>query len=176
MAPTATLTEWKKIPSEDVNTTVYQLGLQRGAYKLAATVGITPQYPMRAPTIELSFAEHPAPKPHAVVPGVKVDPTATRLAEETDRVTNNNLEAIAEEVNVHYVDLLEGCTTTGVHDPVNLLSLQLRRLQMCFDIYVQTQVEERSKGGRICFRPERGRARKKPFDYQQLTGLFDQRR
>merc|ERR1711871_1270806 len=65
MAPTATLTEWKKIPSEDVNTTVYQLGLQRGAYKLAATVGITPQFPMRSPTIELSFAEHPAPKPHA---------------------------------------------------------------------------------------------------------------
>jgi len=47
---------------------------------------------------------------------------------------------------------------------------------MCFDIYVQTQLEERTKGGRICFRPERGRGRKKPLEYQQVTGLFDQRR
>jgi len=77
---------------------------------------------------------------------------------------------------VHYGELLQACEATGVHDPCNLLSLQLRRLLMCFDIYVQTQLEERTKGGRICFRPERGRGRKKPLEYQQVTGLFDQRR
>ena len=175
MAPTATIQHWKKLEGE-VNdqdkTDVYELVLQRGAYTLRAVVSITPQYPVRAPNIELSFSAHPAPKAHALVPGVKLDPTAVRLATQSEP-TNNNLEAIAAEVNVHFDDLLAGCESEG---PVNLLSLQLRRLQMCFDIYVATQLDERSKGGRICFRPERGRARKKPFERQALTGLFDQRR
>jgi len=107
MAPTATIAEWKQVqePTEDPSNTVYELSLQRGAYKLAATVGITPQYPVRAPTIDLTFALHPSPKPHSVVPGVKVDPTAARLAGVgVEGVANNNLEAIAEEVNVHLDD------------------------------------------------------------------------
>lgn len=174
MAPTAAIITWeqKAADVEDPNATVYEMVLQRGPYKLQAEVTMTPEYPVRAPKMELEFVAHPAPRSHVAVPGIKVDPAAVALAESSEP-TNNNLEAIAEEINVHFNDLLAACDTD---EPYNLMSLQLRRLQMCFDIYVSTELDERRKGGRICFRPERGRARKKPFEYNSGTGLFDQRR
>jgi len=175
MAPTASIVKWSQVEDAQVDepdTKVFELTLQRGDYKLRACVTLTPDYPVQPPRVQLAFVAHPQPKPHAAVPGIKLDPVAEKLAIEGEP-TNNNLEAIEKEINVHFDDLL---VTTGEAGAYNLLSLQLRRLQMCFDIYVATELDERKKGGRICFKPERGRARKKPFEYNSGTGLFDQRR
>jgi len=172
MAATATISSWSlQGQDEDTLVRVFEAVLERGPYKLKAEISVSPAYPVEAPYFKLRFTEHPAPPVHAVVPGIKIDLAAARLAQ--GDATNNNLEAIGEEVNVHFDSLLAMC---GEGQAFNLLSLQLRRLQMCFDIYVSTEHAERGKSGRICFRPERGRARKKPFEYNAQSGLFDQRR
>ena len=64
------------------------------------------------------------------------------------------VQAMEEEVNVFYDELLQGCTAQQGY---NLLSLQVRKLQMCLDIYVSTEASHSTKGGKICFRSQRGR-------------------
>ena len=72
---------------------VFELTLQRGDYKLRACVTLTPDYPVQPPRVQLAFVAHPQPKPHAAVPGIKLDPVAEKLAIEGEP-TNNNLEVL----------------------------------------------------------------------------------
>lgn len=63
---------------------------------------------------------HPHPRPH--------------------RATNSNLRAMEAEVNVHYPEL------TSAASPALLLVHQLRRVQMCFDLYIESEEREGQEG------------------------------
>eukprot|EP00656_Telonema_subtile_P022967 TRINITY_DN2425_c0_g1_i5.p1 TRINITY_DN2425_c0_g1~~TRINITY_DN2425_c0_g1_i5.p1 ORF type:complete len:554 (-),score=185.66 TRINITY_DN2425_c0_g1_i5:45-1706(-) len=163
----ASIASWSEL--EDSN---YELQMTRGEYTLQARIQVSSEYPVRAPSFALSFAKHPDPVPRPEISGVPMDPAAVALLHKADP-TNNDLQAMEEEVNVFYDELLQGCTAQQGY---NLLSLQVRKLQMCLDIYVSTEASHSTKGGKICFRSQRGRARKRPFQFNAQTGLFDQRR
>jgi len=153
---------------------LYKVQLDRGDYSLQAMIEVSAEYPVRAPSFKLSFCKHPEGADRPSITGAVVDQAASQLVSAASNTTNNDLEAMEEELNVHYQELLETCDMkTGY----NLLSLQVRKLQQCFDIYVSTEPSHSSaKGGKICFRPQRGRIRKRPFQFNSQTGLFDQRR
>jgi THO complex subunit 5 len=152
----------------------YRVQLDRGDYSLEGLIEVSAEYPVRAPSFKLSFCKHPEGGDRPCIKGAVVDQAASQLTSGPSNTTNNDLEAMEEELNVHYEELLEEC---NLQTGYNLLSLQVRKLQQCFDIYVSTEPSHSSaKGGKICFRPQRGRVRKRPFQFNTQTGLFDQRR
>lgn len=84
-------------------------------------------------------------------------------------------KAIEAEVNVFYPELTE-------HDSsLNLLANQLRRLQMCLDIYLECGSLNDVKGAetfdreKFFLRVKKGRDRGLPLKYDSTQGLFTQR-
>ncbi|XP_073258972.1 THO complex subunit 5 homolog [Porites lutea] len=85
------------------------------------------------------------------------------------------MAALKEEVNVFYPEL------TAIDSSFNLLTNQLRRLQMCFDIYWESGSLKYVDGAetfcreKFFLRVKKGRDRGLPLKYDSNQGLFTQR-
>lgn len=120
--------------------------------QLQATISITPQYPARPPLFTLALNG----------PDVDAEPELKAM-----------LQTFETEVNVHCHELVYDAKSR-----MHLLALQLRRLQMMFDMYVQVQQSTDSKGamiGKLFERGRRGRARTVPTVYRSDQRLFTHR-
>ncbi|EDO39880.1 predicted protein [Nematostella vectensis] len=116
--------------------------------RLKAGVVLYREYPVRPPIICLSISGGTAPFSSHV----------TRM-----------LEA---EVNVHYKDLIDG------DSPVNLLTNQIRRLQVCFDVFLECGVVEGIESierAKLLVRKKRGRDHNLPFLYDVSHDMFTHR-
>ncbi|XP_015747394.1 PREDICTED: THO complex subunit 5 homolog [Acropora digitifera] len=90
-------------------------------------------------------------------------------------IQDSSTKAIEGEVNVFYPELTEQDSS------FNLLANQLRRLQMCFDIYLESgslndvQGAESFDREKLFLRVKKGRDRGLPLRYDSSRGLFTQR-
>ncbi|BFZ04618.1 hypothetical protein BsWGS_07656 [Bradybaena similaris] len=90
-------------------------------------------------------------------------------------LTDIHIMEMEEEVNLHFEELLPGKS----HD--QLLSSQLQRLLMCFDVYLETDTPASSlvpveiPKEKVIPRTCRGPARSKPYKYVPELGIFTHR-
>ncbi len=89
---------------------------------------------------------------------------------------DNNIRDLEAEVNLYYDELI----TAKSHD--HLLSNQLQRLLMCFDVFLETKGEGEGAEGpsefareKMFIRLARGRGRSKPYKYNAQYRYFTQR-
>ncbi|XP_025089480.1 THO complex subunit 5 homolog B-like isoform X2 [Pomacea canaliculata] len=126
--------------------------LERGSARLSAHVVVSVDYPEVAPVF------------------------VTSVAWQTQRTAINDIhiKEMEEEVNVHYAEL------TVDKSQEQLLSCQLQRLLVCFDVYLETEVVDVSAPveipkekviPRVC----RGPGRNKPYRYVPELAIFTQR-
>ena len=82
--------------------------------------------------------------------------------------TDGNLRALTAEVNAHHGEL------TAEQPAVQLLSLQLRRLQMCLDVYHETEVKPTGQGrtAKLLCRGIVGPDQLRPYLYDPAEGVF----
>ncbi len=78
-----------------------------------------------------------------------------------------NLKAIENEVNVHGKSLM-----SPAHENL-LLSYQVKKLQICFEVYLT--IRERASHPNVWERNYRGRGRLMPFDFNEEFIAMDQR-
>lgn len=126
--------------------TYYTAEFKRGKLKLAAVVVIPKLYPLEPPYFKLSFAG----------PGGTPEVDA-------------NINVIESEVNIHFTELVSPQTESL------LLLLQLRRVQMCFDVFCETQTDATGKEGsvgKVFVRGVRGKDRIRPYVFDHQQGLF----
>lgn len=167
--------------------------------RLEALVLVTEEYPLRAPLFWLRLLDAPS-KLRDYASGVNLapalpaglnalaDPAALKAQTDPEalRVTGwTPLQSLAVEINVHYDELLEfppgAQRVPGEGEDVLLLSLQLRKLQTCLDIFcAATSSDSQTTDGafsqvKLFLRPHRGKDRRLPFIFSPSLGLFDQR-
>ena len=150
---------------------------------------MSPEYPQAAPIFSLRYLKPPKSlspqakgedkdkKAFPIPDKLKsklIDDNALKFAQQSPLPYDNNLKNMEIEVNAHYDELVD---VTGDTDHL-LLSAQIKRLQVCLDIYIETERsgELHDKGGKLCLRQVRGRDRRKPFVFDEELGLFDQRK
>ncbi|KAG5260991.1 hypothetical protein AALO_G00298770 [Alosa alosa] len=129
--------------------------VERGTARLNAVVVLNPRYPDVTPLFSLSLMWK---------------------GERTGR-TDDNLRAMESEVNVFRSEL------QGPRPGHQLLTNQLQRLNVCLDVYLETesQVCDGMEGPRefprekMCLRTARGPNRLKPFKYNHPQGFFSHR-
>ncbi|XP_062371809.1 THO complex subunit 5 homolog [Sardina pilchardus] len=129
--------------------------VERGTARLNAIVVLNPRYPDVTPLFSLSLMWK---------------------GERTGR-TDDNLRAMESEVNVFRAEL------QGPRPGHQLLTNQLQRLNVCLDVYLETesQVCDGMEGPRefprekMCLRTARGPNRLKPFKYNHPQGFFSHR-
>ncbi|XP_022085627.1 THO complex subunit 5 homolog isoform X2 [Acanthaster planci] len=169
----ARLTSWVKITKEDFQALPFLKGsptldlaedyqhfylatCSRGSAILKAAVLLSVDYP-RCP-------------PHILV--------GVTLTGEHNDSNDNDIRDLESELNLHYDELV----TEKSHD--YLLSSQLQRLLMCFDVYVETRREGEGDGAegptefareKMFIRLTRGRGRSKPYKYNAQYRYFTQR-
>ncbi|CAH1801716.1 unnamed protein product [Owenia fusiformis] len=128
--------------------------LERGSAKLIAQVVISPDYPNQPPLL------------------------ATQVHYGTKRTafSDESIKEIEAEVNLHFEEL------TSQKSCDQLLSNQMQRLLMCFDVYLETEENNAAVSGPKEFPKEniyqrtcRGRNRGRPYFYNKLRGYFIQR-
>lgn len=85
------------------------------------------------------------------------------------KMYDNNIRVMEEEVNVHFGEL-------SCPDENDLLAYQVRKLQFCFDVHMETKERGDASilSNKICLRRTRGRNRAKPFIVSSM-GLLQQR-
>ncbi|XP_055996153.1 THO complex subunit 5 homolog isoform X2 [Ostrea edulis] len=128
--------------------------IERGSAKMTAQVVMTHDYPKVAPMFAVSVLwQH-----------------------ERSAVNDEHVKEMEEEVNVHHEELMKSksCDT--------ILSNQMQRLLMCFDIYLETEAAGSEEEGpreiskeKIYNRMLRGPSRSKPFQYCPDIGIFTHR-
>eukprot|EP00041_Stephanoeca_diplocostata_P034808 m.1205661 g.1205661 ORF g.1205661 m.1205661 type:complete len:713 (+) comp24583_c0_seq4:71-2209(+) len=132
------------------------------ALQLCALVTVSLVYPLVAPEVSLSLTS----------------------ADGSPRTTPSdiaNMRAIEREVNAHYDELytddgVDAITTSAYRR--SLLVLQMRRLQMCFDIFCRTEVvgaQDSDSGptlGKIFERGVKGRDRIRPYVFDPASGML----
>ncbi|XP_046356426.1 THO complex subunit 5 homolog [Haliotis rufescens] len=130
----------------------FTLTMERGSAKLTSQVIITPDYPAVAPMFVVN------------------------ITWQTDRNAGNDIHVkeLEEEVNIHYEELV------GRKSQGQLLSNQLQRLLMCFDVYLETESHDVSSPveipkEKVFPRTARGPNRKKPYRYMPDLSIFIQR-
>ncbi|XP_038053852.1 THO complex subunit 5 homolog [Patiria miniata] len=167
----ARLTSWATITKEDFQALLfmqrspalelaedyqhfYLATCSRGSAILKAAVLLSVDYP-RCP-------------PHIVI--------GVTLTGEHNHSNDNDIRDLESELNLHYDELV----TEKSHD--YLLSNQLQRLLMCFDVYVETRGEGEGAEGptefareKMFIRLTRGRGRSKPYKYNAQYRYFTQR-
>ncbi|XP_065831134.1 THO complex subunit 5 homolog [Oscarella lobularis] len=111
-------------------------------------------------TTEFKTVVSISPQYPSVAPAFIVSKNGVGAGEDCD------IKGLEAEVNVHYPELVFSCL------PKWLLSLQIKRLMMCFDIYAECESSEREK---IYFRVSRGKDRSRPYVYDSEKGIFTQR-
>lgn len=129
-------------------------GLERGTAKLTARIVVAPDYPTVAPVF------------------------AVCVKWQSDRSALNDfhIQQMEEEVNLHYEEL----TKDKSHD--QLLTNQLQRLAMCFDVYLETETVNTAREGpseisreKVFTRVARGPQRSKPYKFCPDIGIFTHR-
>lgn len=165
------LTSWKRSTFEDfvalphtqalvVDEVVEQSDIfftaviERGSAKMTAQVVMTHDYPKVAPVFVVSVLwQH-----------------------ERTAANDKHVKEMEEEVNVHHEELMnsKSCDT--------ILSNQMQRLLMCFDIYLETEAAGSEEEGpmeiskeKIYNRMLRGPSRSKPYRYCPDIGIFTHR-
>ena len=127
--------------------------MDRGSAKLTVQIVMTQDYPAVAPLFLVS------------------------LQWQTERSALNdiNIQEMEEEVNVHYEEMMIGKS----HD--NILTNQLQRLLMCFDVYLETETQNAEEGPKeiskekVYARFARGPNRTKPYKFCPEVGIFSHR-
>lgn len=128
--------------------------IERGTAKMTAHIVVAPDYPAQAPLFCVN-----------VIWG-------------TNRNSQNDthIQEFEEEVNIHYDEL----TTKKSHD--QLLTNQIQRLVMCFDVYLETEAQNSNNEGpteiakeKVFTRLARGHQRSKPYKFNPDTGIFSHR-
>ena len=127
--------------------------MDRGSAKLTVQIVMTQGYPAVAPLFLVS------------------------LQWQTERSALNdiNIQEMEEEVNVHYEEMMIGKS----HD--NILTNQLQRLLMCFDVYLETETQNAEEGPKeiskekVYARFARGPNRTKPYKFCPEVGIFSHR-
>ncbi|XP_013387821.1 THO complex subunit 5 homolog A-like isoform X1 [Lingula anatina] len=127
---------------------------ERGSAKLKVEVVVSPDYPRTPPVM-------------AVVLQWRTDHT---------NLNDVNIRDMEAEVNIHYGELIKGKS----HD--QLLTNQIQRMLMCFDLFLETEAGNEAMEGpaefpkeKICPRMTRGPIRSKPYKYLPQMGIFTQR-
>ncbi|KAL7645639.1 UNVERIFIED_CONTAM: hypothetical protein RMT77_004025 [Armadillidium vulgare] len=131
---------------------------KRQAVNLEAFVTISPDYPNIAPIFALRLL----------------------WGKEETASSNPHVRQMETELNIHYGEL-----ASNRSERLQLLSLQLYRLAMCFDILTEaTSIQKEANvtpsqtqfhKEKIFFRPARGPDRALPFKYLPKLGVFAQR-
>ena len=84
---------------------------------------------------------------------------------------DNNVTVMADEVNVYHSEL-------PIPNDNDLLAYQVRKLALCFDIYIKSLASSSSSAllkSKLSLRTFRGRNRQMPFSFNESVGLFEQR-
>ncbi|KAK3083868.1 hypothetical protein FSP39_004365 [Pinctada imbricata] len=126
--------------------------IERGTAKMTAQVVLTADYPEVVPVFVLSI----------------------QWQCERTALNDVHVQEMEEEINVHYDELILGKS----HDVI--LSNQMQRLMMCFDVYLETEGKENEgpmeiSKEKIYTRMTRGPNRTKPYKYCPEVGIFTQR-
>ncbi|KAJ7387461.1 THO complex subunit 5 [Desmophyllum pertusum] len=146
--------ELKRLVDEgfiEENDMLFQAVFERSKVHLKASVVLSQEYPTTPPLFSI-----------AVTCGQTV-------------IRDSFTKAIEAEVNVFYPEL------TAHDSSLNLLANQLRRLQMCFDIYLECGCLNDVEGAetfdreKFFLRVKKGRDRGLPLKYDSNQGLFTQR-
>ena len=140
--------QWKIADRDTPGSRMYTAVFSNKEASLHAQVTIPKLYPIEPPLFKLTSEK-----------GTANDHSVGEL--------NGNLNAIESEVNVYHEELLANAPRH------HLLTLQLRRTQMCFDIFCETQKEsEAGAVGKMFIRGVRGRDRLRPYMYDPQQKLF----
>jgi len=125
--------------------------IERGSAKLVAAIAVSPDYPKKHPIFLLS----------------------TTWKEGSTSLEDAALWDLEQEVNVHWEELLASGPS------YLLLSNQMQRLLMCFDVYLESEnIAEVVEGPRefakekFFLQQSRGRNRTKPYKYNPAMDLF----
>ncbi|XP_064612644.1 THO complex subunit 5 homolog [Liolophura sinensis] len=125
--------------------------VDRGSAKLTSQIVLKPDYPSSAPF----FLVH------------------VHWKTERTGLTDFHIREVETEVNVHWDELIQGKS----HD--QLLSNQLQRLLVCFDVYLETEAQNMSFEGpaeipkeKIFPRMGKGPQRSKPYRYNPQLSFF----
>ncbi|XP_052829641.1 THO complex subunit 5 homolog A [Octopus bimaculoides] len=128
--------------------------LERSSAKLICQVVVPPNYPVIVPMFSLCVQWH-----------------TVRTA-----LNDYHVQEMESEVNVHYEELILQQSRDQI------LSNQLQRLTMCFDVYLETEAKNMAREGpveisreKIYPRLARGPNRNKPFKYDSQLGIFTHR-
>ncbi|XP_070572553.1 THO complex subunit 5 homolog isoform X2 [Ptychodera flava] len=167
----ARFTSWTSLPFDDYTALPYTEDIQeaeliseadmfflstfeRKSAKLNAAIVVHPDYPASSPLFSLLLS----------------------WRGEHHARNNEAIRMMESEVNVHYQELME----TG--SPDFLLTNQLQRLLMCFDVYLEAQSATASLAAPLEFAKEkvmprmaRGPHRAKPYKYNPNHGFFSHR-
>jgi len=126
--------------------------------QLQALVEISPEYPVRPPVFKLNLPRKIDAEVYPPEFIAKSDPEALKIARSSP-CFDNNLKNMEVEVNANYSVFTRGQLTSHW-----LLSYQIQRLRMCFDIYVDTTTQAQQLKHETGIRPFRGRARSFQFN------------
>ncbi|KAL5016146.1 hypothetical protein ScPMuIL_005735 [Solemya velum] len=135
------------------NDMYFVMVASRGTARLTSQVVIAHDYPAVAPLFVVSV----------------------KWRTERTAVNDYHIRKMEEEVNVHYNELIIPQSRDQI------LSNQIQRLLMCFDIYLETEVENINNGvseiakEKVFPRCSRGPNRNKPFRYCSEVGIFTHR-
>ncbi|XP_033747384.1 THO complex subunit 5 homolog isoform X2 [Pecten maximus] len=128
--------------------------MERSSAKMTVQVVLTANYPEVVPWF---------------VVGVQWQTNRTAL-------NDSHIQAMEEEVNLHYQELMKEKS----HDQI--LSNQMQRLMMCFDIYLETEAQNTESEGpmeiskeKVFTRVTRGPNRTKPYMFCPEVGIFTHR-
>ncbi|XP_045172199.2 THO complex subunit 5 homolog [Mercenaria mercenaria] len=128
--------------------------IERGTAKLTASIVVAPDYPTVAPLFCINIL----------------------WGSNRNSQNDSHIQELEEEVNIHYEELM----SKKSHD--QLLTNQLQRLVMCFDVYLETEAQNSSNEGpleiakeKVFTRVSRGRQRSKPYKFNPDTGIFSHR-
>lgn len=127
---------------------------ERGSARLISHIIVAPNYPVVAPVFSLC-----------------VHWQTCRTA-----LNDCHVQEMESEVNVYYEELVKP------HSRDEILSNQMQRLAMCFDVYLETETKNMAREGpleisreKIYPRLARGPNRNKPFKYDSHLGIFTHR-
>jgi hypothetical protein len=137
----------------------FRCAVERSKVRVEAIITLGHDYPRGPPSFRLSFLNLSSSALPSASPDV--DLTALTLPPSPDSFFDNNVRAIESELNDHWAELVE--EDGHAHDPSLLLTLQLRKLLLCLDIYVDSDKKDSLAALALSDRKVRGRDRLKPF-------------
>ncbi|KAK3587348.1 hypothetical protein CHS0354_036514 [Potamilus streckersoni] len=127
--------------------------IERGTAKLTARIVVAPDYPNVAPIFSV----------------------LVQWQSERCSANDSHIKNLEEELNVHYEELVQEKSCDY------LLTNQMQRLIMCFDVYLETGENSAKEGPsefsreKVFSRTTRGRQRAKPYKYCAELGIFTHR-